>query len=178
MTFCSDDETILEKICDFFSRIWNNITTFYYNVKNGISNICKWLPVIWKDRNWDYYFIYVILHKKLTLMKNTFNSDKVHIENNDIIVDEINIVLKSLDNLIKDNYCDEEYEEYYNERGEMKFEKTENGMYRLVDDRPEEEIKKSNKKLHELFSKEEMLRNKDLDIVFSTMKDKILGWWD
>ena len=33
--------------------------------KIGVKNIWYWLPVIWKDRNWDHRYIYTILQHKL-----------------------------------------------------------------------------------------------------------------
>lgn len=39
-----------------------------YNVKRFISNIknvIRWLPVIWKDRDWDDYYIFEVLKFKL-----------------------------------------------------------------------------------------------------------------
>ena len=33
--------------------------------KSGIKNIAYWLPIIWKDRNWDHRYIYTILQHKL-----------------------------------------------------------------------------------------------------------------
>lgn len=37
----------------------------YYNIKRGIQNFIYWLPVIWKDRDWDSYYILEILRKKI-----------------------------------------------------------------------------------------------------------------
>ena len=30
-----------------------------------IKNLIRWIPIIWKDRDWDFYFTYEILKKKL-----------------------------------------------------------------------------------------------------------------
>ena len=30
-----------------------------------IRNLIRWIPIIWKDRDWDFYFTYEILKKKL-----------------------------------------------------------------------------------------------------------------
>lgn len=35
------------------------------NIKLGIKNIIYWLPIIWKDRDYDNSFIYTILQSKL-----------------------------------------------------------------------------------------------------------------
>lgn len=31
----------------------------------GIKNLIKWAPIIWKDRDWDHWYIYQILKTKL-----------------------------------------------------------------------------------------------------------------
>ena len=30
-----------------------------------IQNVLRWIPIIWNDRDWDYYHIYEILKQKL-----------------------------------------------------------------------------------------------------------------
>ena len=37
----------------------------YRNFIDGIKNLIKWFPVIWKDRDWDHDFIFNILEFKL-----------------------------------------------------------------------------------------------------------------
>jgi len=32
------------------------IKTKYYNITIGIGNIFRWLPIVWKDRDWEYEF--------------------------------------------------------------------------------------------------------------------------
>ena len=39
-----------------------------FKIKNKIKQLRKlirWIPIIWKDRDWDHYFIYEILKQKL-----------------------------------------------------------------------------------------------------------------
>jgi len=38
-------------------------------IRQGIKSLIIWFPVIWKDRWWDQYFIYVVLRHKLHLME-------------------------------------------------------------------------------------------------------------
>lgn len=48
------------------------------NIKQGIKNIIYWLPIIWKDRNYDHTFIYEILKHKLTSQANYIGGKKRH----------------------------------------------------------------------------------------------------
>ena len=45
---------------DIKKRIWP-IRYFF----KSISNIIRWVPILWKDRDWDHSFIYAILSFKL-----------------------------------------------------------------------------------------------------------------
>ena len=48
------------------------------NIKEGIKNIFYWLPVIWKDRNWDHTFIYEVLKHKLKAQANYIGTKDRH----------------------------------------------------------------------------------------------------
>jgi len=49
---------------------YNNLTPrrLKNNLKYGIQNLIVWFPIIWKDRDWDNYFLYAVMHKKLQKM--------------------------------------------------------------------------------------------------------------
>lgn len=53
---------IFEKI-----SLWWKFEGRYYhkNLKQGLKNLWYWLPIIWKDRNWDQHYIYEVLKHKL-----------------------------------------------------------------------------------------------------------------
>lgn len=51
----------------FFSGLFHD---FVY----GIRNIFTWMPIIWKDRQWDQAYLYAILGKKLKRMEDFFLS--------------------------------------------------------------------------------------------------------
>lgn len=45
---------------------WKSQGSNYHNdFINGIKNLIYWLPVIWKDRDWDQHYIYNVLKTKL-----------------------------------------------------------------------------------------------------------------
>lgn len=56
------EETLFEKISNW---LWNNIGWEIRSVYRSIKNVIRWLPVIWKDRDWDDHFIFEILKTKL-----------------------------------------------------------------------------------------------------------------
>lgn len=44
----------------------------------SITNLIKWFPIIWKDRNWDHGFIWDILKFKLTNQANYISKKDRH----------------------------------------------------------------------------------------------------
>jgi hypothetical protein len=46
-------------------KIWIDIRWFFIRLTMSIKNVIRWLPVIWRDKDWDESFIYKILQFKL-----------------------------------------------------------------------------------------------------------------
>lgn len=42
----------------------------------GVKSIIRWLPTIYKDRDWDDYFLIEILYRKLVHMDKFYNSER------------------------------------------------------------------------------------------------------
>jgi len=56
---------------------WRDLKYWPRDFQTGIKNLITWFPIIWKDRQWDHYFLLTILSKKLKLMEDYF--EKGHI---------------------------------------------------------------------------------------------------
>lgn len=50
------------------------------DIKQGFKNLWKWLPTIWKDRDWDTHFIYELLKKKLEFQSDYIGKRGIHTE--------------------------------------------------------------------------------------------------
>lgn len=48
------------------------------NIKQGFKNLKYWLPIIWKDRNYDHRFIYDILQHKLKAQSKYIGGRDIH----------------------------------------------------------------------------------------------------
>lgn len=47
-------------------------------VLRRLKNLLRWLPVIWRDEQWDHYFIYEVLKHKLIIMSKTIRERGNH----------------------------------------------------------------------------------------------------
>lgn len=57
-----------------------NLKYKWRNLVTGIRNLIKWAPIIYRDRNWDHWFIYEMLKTKLQHQADYFLKHG-HLEN-------------------------------------------------------------------------------------------------
>ena len=132
---------------------------------SGVKNIIRWIPIIYRDQQFDYHFLLEILHFKLKLMEDFFDSDDTCTEDAKETANQIRVSRQALDRLMKDNYVD------YG-KIELKI-ITDNGRKRI------EFIKdKSDEEMTRLRKLEGELKLKDRDTLFDNIKNNIWGWWD
>ena len=168
-----------------WKRTIDKIENIYYATKYGIENLINWFPVIWQDRNWDHYFIYVILQKKLKLMEYQIRYLGHHTRAEED-ANNIKICVNLLDRLIKDEYHENAFKRHDEKWGEadFRFEDCEDNpnLCSLNIDREnvktEEDKEKERKEFRKASEHEAKLREQDLDMLFSYMRKYIQTWWD
>jgi hypothetical protein len=83
----------------------------FRTLKIGISNLWAWLPIIWKDRDWDSWFIYQIIEFKLRRQSNYIGRKDRHTRAQEDAKDML--ICADLINKVKDSYYDSEYTDYH-----------------------------------------------------------------
>ena len=84
-----------------------------YKIKQKIKQLRKlirWVPIIWKDRDWDYYFVYEILKQKLIDTEVYIRKDGLHVFNEhdaDSILKAIEMIEKVQTEYHLDKYLSE-----------------------------------------------------------------------
>jgi hypothetical protein len=84
-----------------------------YKIKQKIKQLRKlirWIPIIWKDRDWDYYFVYEILKQKLIDTEVYIRKDGLHVFNEhdaDSILKAIKMIEKVQTEYHLDKYLSE-----------------------------------------------------------------------
>jgi len=173
---------IIEKIESLYYRI-DRMSPFR-NIKYGVRNLIKWFPVIWNDRDWDFFFIWTILHKKLELMEKEIRVNGHH-KNNIRDANQIKLCVNLLKRLIDDQYHENVFIHHEKKWGKshMKWEPTEDpelqSLHIIRDNvNTDEEKEQETKEFQRLSPKVEELRQQDINHLFDYMKKHILGWWD
>ena len=147
---------------------------WFRNIKYGTRNIVKWVPLIYKDRDWDHTFLMKVIKFKLMNMEKLFR-EYGHGVNSEHDAMEMRKCVLLLDRLIKDNYLKKEWDKLDKKWGKLEF--TSHSLIRskVITEKDNKEVRKDSNRLYE---KEESLKNQDMDLLFKIMRTKILGWWD
>ena len=95
----------------WLDKLLDNIINPVNNFFEGIANIIKWAPIIYKDKNWDDHYIFEILKFKLIQQR------KYLVENNRHMgIEQINKYITLCLNLIErvqEEYYGMEYMDYH-----------------------------------------------------------------
>ena len=51
--------------CNLFMKLSIKLRSYYYQLRYGISNLIKWFPIVWRDRDFDSAYIMEILLFKM-----------------------------------------------------------------------------------------------------------------
>lgn len=167
------------KILWFIKRRWDDI---YYSVRNGIPSLVKWFPVIWMDRQWDFYFIYRILLKKLVMTEKHIRKYSHHLYR-ERDADQIRLCILLLKRLLKDDYHENVFMYHDKKWGQPNIKWIEDkNLAQLSITREnvktEKEKKQEMKEFRRLSEKVQKQRKQDVDFLFNYVKKHIEGWWD
>ncbi len=148
----------------------------YYSIKNGISNIIKWIPTIWKIRDWDAEYLYVLIYKHLSHVENCLRYNG-HGVNSIKDADRIKIAKNLAKRLYEQEYVSNALIPVEEKYGELKyhFEPTNNEKLKAMvfDEFPEE--RKARSKAYE---HAEYMEKQDRKMLFITLDKYMDKWWD
>jgi len=156
-----------------------------YDIPYGIKNLIRWFPVIWKDRNWDHYFIYVTLRHKLHLTEQHIRNHNCHTTAQQD-ADNIKTCVLLLDRLIADEYHTMAFKKVDEKWGDLVLSSSpcedRPGLHSVNITRPNiktpEDEKQERKEFKNACEHERYLKQQDKELLFKLMNKYIEGWWD
>lgn len=77
----------------------------FRRIGKRIRTIIKWIPILWYDEDWDFYYVYNVLQKKLEFVqKDMLNSS---IENRELYANKIKTAIRLIEMVKDEKYLDE-----------------------------------------------------------------------
>jgi len=104
-----------KKLTNRISSRWEfKYRYFWRDFKTGIKNIIYWLPIIWKDRNWDNHYIYNILQHKLKAQSKYIGDRDHHVtakRDAEVMMTCVRLIDK-----VGDEFYSSEYSDYHKDK--------------------------------------------------------------
>lgn len=167
-------ETMLSWILCMFNKM----------IRRPIKKIIKiihYLPILWRDEDWDWMYImqllsYKLKRTRLCILNNQF------IENSQLIHDEILEVEKCFERLLNDDYCAEEMEKIDKKWRHYEFIGYDSETGQMISNtktKAEEHLRLQKcEDYDKVYTDQETAIKQDLEKAFSIMTEKIRNWWD
>lgn len=103
----------------FYKRYWHKISQWWrfsgrYLHRDfiiGVKSIFYWLPIIWRDRNWDHSSIFTIMAHKIEAQSKYIGGRDIHVSAKRDA--EIMMTCVRLIKLINDEFYSSEYFDYF-----------------------------------------------------------------
>lgn len=147
-------------------RKLREIKSFFRGITRGTLNIIKWMPVIWRDRDFDQEYLYIIMYEKLSNMEKFFRSEYAYTMCAVDTADEIKEAKDLLGAMINNEYIGKveiSTDEFINtDGGRFNVDHKNTNYHKWID-----EMSNAEK------SEDESMKN-----AFKIIADKSAGWWD
>jgi hypothetical protein len=179
------------------NTLWGRLHWRIRSFLTGCHNIIKWAPTIFKDRDWDGWYIYNILQKKIEFQRKEIiyanRHTQVDRDNRDMTI-ALNLIER-----VKEEYYGGEYLDYY--ESNFRFEPIEKDNdddeeyfsmeQDIISENYDEYIKKYPSSVRKVLKEKPDLDKKDLcfwvarhneekahNLLHKVLKERMKGWWD
>ena len=147
------------------------------------KRLIAWIPILWKDRDWDHTYFYTIMDFKLSRMeKESDTSIMAHIN----VGKQIRYARFLIARILKDEYDSEHYRQLEAKWGPLQMDFHEDpdsqGKWGTIDmywpkaraAGKDDEVSELSRKID---SDADAIRQKDLDRLFRHMRKYVERWW-
>jgi hypothetical protein len=139
-----------------------------------VARLCAWLPVIWKDEDYDYHYLLRIMRFKIGRMRKHINAHAHHV-NFEKDCHRMRIAECLINRLLSSNYEESEYNRMEREWGKLVI----NDQGRLRHEKETDENKNAiDQQFMEMCKNAERQEEADWAYLFAHLKRYMRRWWD
>jgi len=151
-----------------------------------LSEFLSWLPILWRDEQWDCSFLLDILEHKLELMETYFRGERSHVLDNLEITEQIHMARAAIQRLNADRYLQLETLEHNALYGptdlvEVPYDDCEEGWAEFelkYVDLPEDQQEEAHADFQRCARIAERKRRRDWGLLWMTIFEHGESWWD
>ena len=151
---------------------------------NKIKRLIDWLPVIWKDYDYDYHSLYIVMRKKLSRLEVGIRGG--YAVDSEATADNIHFAVMLLDRLIACDYLSNAlipHKRKWGEIGDFIFKDLDNGLSEWLGcnyERADTEEKRlvAEEEFRQCGKHSDWTEERDKNLLFAYIAKHIKGWWD
>lgn len=169
-------------IVSSYREVRYSIKRFFWRIRN----ICKWIPLLWKQFDFDYGYAVDTFKFQLIKLADFMESDKAYTVDAKQRAKRIRTAIKLMEKVYNEDYACEYQDQLKEIYGDRKF------VFTPIPDKPEystldyeydveyspEQLKGIETIEHELFLKSKAKQEKAHRILWEFIEHNIRGWWD
>jgi hypothetical protein len=144
-----------------------------------MQNVWRWFPVVWKDRDWDEYYIYEILKTKLEKQATSIYNNGIHVDakyDAERMFLCVRLIEMQQEELYEYEWTDPIYDESFDEY----FKKYPRQYKRALAGEFNRNLRSIKKHEEDIIAMEISLENqkRSRKLLFRILEQNITRWWD
>lgn len=172
------------------SNLWGRVTHPFTRTWHWFIKSIQYSRILWRDYDWDYGYILVLLKYKLQRTRKRITKDNLVLKT-PLIANEILHVEKLIEKFMEHDFCAEEFEMHDKKWGKLEIDSTpvdddtqsaKPKLYKAIFSRSNvktvEDEEQEEKEFRALMDKQEREKQECWNEIFDTMKKYMQGWWD
>ena len=152
-------------------------------IKRVIKILC-WIPILWKDHDWDHHYMFKILHYKLSRMEKSIRNG--YAANSDKTADEIKTAKLLLDRICNKDYISNAMVGHEERWGKCRMgfgptnpvTRTSRMLWVYERNLTDAEKARERKEFMMLGRHSEYMEKQDVEYLFKFMSKHYKKWWD
>lgn len=164
-----------KKLSEAFGKISNvNFRGYVESMKNLIT----WFPLVWKDRNFDHYFLFETIKFKLKIMAKNFKEEDTFIDTRRHS-EQMELCVRLIDKIQKETYLMEHIELMEAKYGKMQYTIGGNKIARMEWERQSSYEDKDLilEEYHDMMKKGIRKHEKAVRLLFKILERNAERWW-
>lgn len=155
-------------------RFWFHDKDIFHprRVYRKCANIVRWVPILWRDTDWDYSGLYEIIEYKIRNMRTHQLEHANHTDANEV-AEQMKTAADCLKRLRDDNYIEEEWNNHRKKHPDRPLIDLPDGMKQIP---PMSAAERGDFK--KLVDAEEKRKQDDYETFTSIFTKHSRGWWD
>ena len=141
----------------------------------SVKNLWYWLPVVWRDRQWDYDYLFILLEHKLSRMEEFYST----VGGQHKVANRIHYCRCLCTRLVEDRYLYNSLRYHKKQWGEARIIWNENVLSDIAVPKLYGWAREEEKRIrNRLYKEEDRQREQDLEQLFLHLRKYVRTWWD